>query len=663
MVICYHKSMDIQQSSDSSQVNISPNNNQDQSKIKSGWALFKRSFSYLFQKPVFLVPIFLCWVIVASLILYLRYYVVLPESNGLAFLEIYGFVFVISYVICLANLILLELMYQVDNNQPTSLAGAFKQMISVDALKALPIAIFFSIVWFIILILRALRSKSKRSAHEPSLHDAALTLSGINGSPFSWIGLGLSMLEKLLRMTVFLALPAIAWEDMGSFSAFSKAVEIIKKRPVQFLTTYALTGVAAAIMALPLIPIAILNKANVALPDIVWLGVIIYEGIIWTLGIYLEQMSVASLYLWYTKNAEVTGLEEGFSSMKVPDGPESSSDNVGFNPVLFTAPQLKHGVLWSGLSITGGILFVYLAFTQVASLILSFINLPPNIVADFSFIVSLISVIVGSFFGAKYVITRANIDESSIWKVSLSAGLISGLLNIFVFIISILISRAVSGSTSTEDAVSMLQPGVIDISLIVLLFITTFIALKRYIKLPKDHDYVKNWHMYTLLLIILVSLGVRLGIYYVQQNKENAQFNINIEQIEKQNAQDLLDSQKKLQELLSSPASSAQPSSSVQDSVNNSVTEPEITSGLTGLVGDDASDNIISGAKIKFISADGKIIKETTSDADGRYLISLPAGKYKVTATYPGFEFSTGDGYFIVSGGRIEVGNIFMIAK
>ena len=284
--------------------------NPKRSRFGEGWSLFKKSFSYLFENPVFLVPIFICWLIVVGIILYLRYYWVGPESIGLMLLSIYGFVFLIAYTICLANLVLLELMNQREEKRPISLWQAFGETVSFNAVRAIPIAIFYSIVWFIIILLRALTSRKKdRSKAEPSLKDAALTLGGINANPFSWIRLGLRMLEKLLRMTIFLALPAIAWENKGSFSAFGKAVEIIKQHPVQFLTTYALTGISALIMALPLVPIMVANEAELELPGYIWLAIIIYEGIIWTLGMYLEQMSVASLYLLHTKQKEVEGLE------------------------------------------------------------------------------------------------------------------------------------------------------------------------------------------------------------------------------------------------------------------------------------------------------------------------------------------------------------------
>lgn len=126
------------------------------------------------------------------------------------------------------------------------------------------------------------------------------------------------MLEKLLRMTVFLALPAICWEGKNSFSAFHEAVKIIKKHPAQFLTEYALTGTAGLIMALPLIPILLIDKMNVVIPNSIWLLVIIYEGFIWTLGVYLEQMTTALLYLWHLKWKN--GGESGdLSEFLIPD--------------------------------------------------------------------------------------------------------------------------------------------------------------------------------------------------------------------------------------------------------------------------------------------------------------------------------------------------------
>lgn len=272
-------------------------------KFSEGSKLFKDAFRLLFKKPVFLVPIFLCWLVVAFMVLYVRYYFPFPEPLGAALLWVYFFIFVMAYTICLSNIVMLELMQQMEKGENTSLLKALGETITLDSIKIIPIAIVWSIIWFILALLKALtkRKRSSDSRPEPSLEDAARTLGGANNGPFTWLGLGLSLIQDIVRMTIFLALPAIAWENKGPFSAFKTAFSIIRRHPIQFLTAYTLTTITGIFMALPLIPIFLASKAEIDLPGTVWLGVIIYEGIIWTLGIYIEQMTTALLYIWHIR--------------------------------------------------------------------------------------------------------------------------------------------------------------------------------------------------------------------------------------------------------------------------------------------------------------------------------------------------------------------------
>ncbi len=271
--------------------------------ITDGWELLKNSFSLVLRKPVFLVPLFCCWAVVVGVALYLRYYWQPPEDDALAALHGYLFVFLIAYSLCAANILMLELMQQMESGEPTSLAKAGREAILQDWLKIVPIAAVWALVWFVLLILKAMTRRKRRGAGrpEPSLRDAAKTLGGWEGGPFSLWRMGLNMLIKLVRMITFLTLPAIAWEGQGPLDAVRKAFAILKQHPIQFLTSYTLTGMVALFMALPLIPIFLLDEAGVAMPDIIWLLVIVYEGMVWTLGIYLEQMTLALLYLWHMK--------------------------------------------------------------------------------------------------------------------------------------------------------------------------------------------------------------------------------------------------------------------------------------------------------------------------------------------------------------------------
>lgn len=273
------------------------------SKTTEGWKLFRDSFRFLRKKPVFVVPIFFSWIVVAAVVLYAQYYFEFPSSILVGIGYVYLFLFLMTFIICIANVMMLEFMQQMEFGEKISFVKALKEALFLDLLKVIPVAVIWAIIWFLILIIRALTSKKKgkKTRAEPSLRDAARTLGGAKSGPFSWLNLGLKMFEKLIRMTVFLVLPAITWENKGPFSAFRKAVEIIKLHPIQFLTTYTLTGAAAVLMALPLVPVFLLDELGVTFPDTFWFGIIIYEGIIWTLGVYLEQMSVGLLYLWHLK--------------------------------------------------------------------------------------------------------------------------------------------------------------------------------------------------------------------------------------------------------------------------------------------------------------------------------------------------------------------------
>lgn len=288
--------------------------------LGEGWKLFTDSFRFLLRRPVFFVPIFFSWILVASLILYLRYYFAAPGDLGLLFLTIFGAVFLITLTVCVANIMMLEFMQQMEYGENISFGKAAKEAVFSDLVKVVPVALVWAIVWFIILMIRALTSKKKggNSRPEPSPRDAALTLGGADSGPFSWLGLGLRMFEKIVRMYVFLALPAIAWENRGPFSAFNRSLEVIKKHPLQFITTYTLTGIASLFMAVPLIVVFYLDKSGTAFSPVFWTGVIIYEGFIWTLGIYLEQMSVGLLYLWHLKWVK-SGSAGELSSIPKPD--------------------------------------------------------------------------------------------------------------------------------------------------------------------------------------------------------------------------------------------------------------------------------------------------------------------------------------------------------
>ncbi|GEM_PF-3032430 len=275
------------------------------SNFTDGWKLFKDSFIFITKRPAFLFPIFFSWIIVSFVTLYLRYYWQAPANHLLGLFEILLFLILITYSICIANMVMLELL-QSEQNKQFSLGKALRETIFNDAIKAIPIALIWAILWFILLILQALTSRRNSSSRaQPSLQDAAMTLGGVNSGSLSWSRLGLEMLEKVLRLISFLALPGIAWQDKRPFQALKESVDVLRSNPIQFLAAYTLTSITAGIMALPLILFLVVRE-HIPTPDFIWSVVLIYEGLVWSLSIYLEQMTIGLLYLKYMNGAQAS---------------------------------------------------------------------------------------------------------------------------------------------------------------------------------------------------------------------------------------------------------------------------------------------------------------------------------------------------------------------
>jgi hypothetical protein len=273
--------------------------------LKDGWTLVRESMIIARKYPKLLVPLFVTWVFIAGCVLSYRY---LPIEGYWSVVIIF---FAIVYGLVLSCLFLLELIQQLESGKKLSIATAVIDVVRQSAIKSLPVAFVWAVMWFILLLF----TPKKRDDDNPesSLSDAAETLSGAN-SPFN---IGLELLKKLLRMFFFLTLPAIAWEGKGPLTGFKQAFKIVKKHPVQFLSTYSITLAAATFIALPLIPYYIAAEADVVLPAWAYIVVIIYSGIVWTTEIYLEQMSLALLYMWHLK-WEYYGVTSDLSDVPRP---------------------------------------------------------------------------------------------------------------------------------------------------------------------------------------------------------------------------------------------------------------------------------------------------------------------------------------------------------
>lgn len=171
----------------------------------------------------------------------------------------------------------------------------------------MPLSIVWATIWFVLTVIEAFLSKKKESSEDNTLtaQNAAATIA--NYREFSFSAAFIDALKKGARMVMFLIMPAIAWENLGVLAATKKGLAVLRAHLGDFGSGYALTYAAAAIVFLPPGIIFELgtgrhgNPPLIHFPDSVWVGTIIYIGLVWSFCIYLEQMFMAQLYLWHMK--------------------------------------------------------------------------------------------------------------------------------------------------------------------------------------------------------------------------------------------------------------------------------------------------------------------------------------------------------------------------
>jgi hypothetical protein len=271
--------------------------------INDGWSLFKQALRVLWRRPAFALPILIVWCVYAPLILISRYQIPWHafsywEGLGIVFLEI-AF---LSYVILAGCAVMLEMIRQLEFGQTLSVGQAFKRWVERDMIRMLPLALVWAMVWFILSVLQALTSKRDKDSdnRQASLEDAARSLANIQ--EFSWSGVTLDALQKGGRMLVFLILVPMVWESAEFSAAVKKGFAALRGHIQDFIAGFGLTYATTGIIFLPVIIVVEAGTPHKGSPPLyhfppeVWVGVIIYIGLAWSLSMYLEQMFMANLY-------------------------------------------------------------------------------------------------------------------------------------------------------------------------------------------------------------------------------------------------------------------------------------------------------------------------------------------------------------------------------
>ena len=301
--------------------------------MKAGWNLIVHSLKVFGKYPVLVLPLLIVWAVYAPVVLYTKY--VFPWNNydpSARLAVSFILIFIFSFTILMSCGVMLELIQQIEGGEKISISKALDELLAKDIGRILPLSLVWAIMWFLLSILQALLSKSRKGNDDGgySAEQAAETLAGYGG--FSFSAAFFKALGKGIRMIIFLMLPAICWEDLSFFKSAKKGIFVLRKHPIEFATGYALTYAAAIIVFLPPAIMFKLGTGSHGNPplflftDHIWYGVIIYIGLAWSFCMYIEQMFSATLFLWHLKweNAVEAARSQGHPLPQFQDIPQPS---------------------------------------------------------------------------------------------------------------------------------------------------------------------------------------------------------------------------------------------------------------------------------------------------------------------------------------------------
>jgi xanthosine utilization system XapX-like protein len=227
----------------------------------------------------------------------------------------------------------------------------------------------------------------------------------------------------------------------------------------------------------------------------------------------------------------------------------------------------QNSSVWSGVSIASGIIFIYIVLSVVKGFIFSLINVPTNANQIITPIFWLVAMFLGVMFGVKYVITRTKINQPDITKIAWVTA-VTPLVIWFVFTIL----DAILGIT--REANQTFQFSVTEsISAIVGLFVIfalTKFYLNKYSSSEYQNPYITSKHIWLLILLVIVLLGVRyLNFRRTQQAKLNI-FKTQLNQIYKKDNNEAITKNEQVSPI-NSPSTTTNISSSGTEKIFKSV--------------------------------------------------------------------------------------------
>jgi len=294
----------------------------------AGSRLTKEAVAVLFHHPSLLIPLLSVWVLSSILLLYAVYFFIWEAySVGTQAMVMFLVVYIMSALLLTATAIQVVVIEQIETSQRASFGRAVGLVVTRYALTVLLLSVFYAIIWGLLVMLQSLFSRRRSSAADDlSFRTAYGTISGL-GRSSSVSGSMLEVMKKGTRFLFFLIIPAIVWENRRIVKAVTRAFSVLDKRVVELASAFLFSEFVAVVLFLPPAILWIAQETEVLRVSTTgWMVLLVYEGLVWSFVVYVEQMFLANLFLWHKKWEVVQqqAIEKGTAIPALLDVPQPS---------------------------------------------------------------------------------------------------------------------------------------------------------------------------------------------------------------------------------------------------------------------------------------------------------------------------------------------------
>lgn len=257
--------------------------------MQTGISQIQAAIQLLFRHKVLIIPYGGFWV---CLLLLPKITPRVPESTPFwVSLLILWYVPVILFT--LASFMLLELIEQIESDQPVNLLRAVLQAVSFDLVWSLPIILVWSLVGTLVWLL---------------LFPLSLLSGGLTAS-----------LQKRLRLSILFVLPAIAWEQVAPWRAVQKGNQAAGEHWAEFVTSFGISDLVWKVVSWFFLLFLLVAQWLSGMVDYeqvlitstrVMFIILLFFPFVLSFMIYIEQLVAAELYLWHLRWFKAIALAE-----------------------------------------------------------------------------------------------------------------------------------------------------------------------------------------------------------------------------------------------------------------------------------------------------------------------------------------------------------------